>query len=97
MPMTEGRAEMLLDAADKAAISMIEYHPKNSYRHELRLHALSAKAETLLWHQRLVHCRDKQLCRAHMFSDGVPEIVRCKDSALDSYLVCLAANMKSRN
>jgi len=32
-----------------------------------------------------------------MFSDGVPEIRLCKDSALDSYPVCLAANMKSRN
>jgi len=32
-----------------------------------------------------------------MFSDGVPEIVRGKDSALDSCPVCLAANMKSRN
>jgi len=32
-----------------------------------------------------------------VFSDGVPEIVRGKDSALDSCPVCLAANMKSRN
>jgi len=97
MPMTEGTAEMLLDAADKAAISMIEDHPKNSYQHELKLHALSAKAERLLWHQRLAHCGDEQLCRAHMFSDGVPEIIRGKDSALDSCPACLAANMKSRN
>jgi len=84
MPMTEGTAEMSLDAAKKAAISMTEDHPKNSHRHELKLHALSAKAERLLWHQRPAHCGDKQLCRAHMFSDGVPEIVRGKDSALDS-------------
>jgi len=97
MSMTEGTAEMLLDAADKAAISMIEDHPKNSHRHELKLHALSAKAESLLWHQRLAHCGGEQLCRVHMFSDGVPEIVRGKDSALDSCPVCLAANMKSRN
>jgi len=97
MPMAEGTAEMSLDAADKAAILMIEDHPKNSYRHELKRHALSAKAERLLWHQRLAHCGDEQLCRAHMFSDGVPEIVRGKDSALDSCPVCLAANMKSRN
>ena len=97
MPMTEGTAERSLDAANKAVISMIEDHPKNSYRHKLKLHALSAKAERLLWHQRLAHCGDKQLCRAHMFSDGVPEIVRGKDSALDSCPVCLAAKMKSRN
>jgi len=32
-----------------------------------------------------------------MFSNGVPEIVGSKDSALDSCPVCLAANMKSRN
>jgi len=32
-----------------------------------------------------------------MFNDGVPEITRGKDSALDNCLVCLAANMKSRN
>jgi len=32
-----------------------------------------------------------------MFSDGVPEITRDKDSALDSCPVCLAANMKSGN
>jgi len=32
-----------------------------------------------------------------MFSDGVLKITRGKDSALDSCLVCLAANMKSRN
>jgi len=32
-----------------------------------------------------------------MFSDGVPEITRDKDLALDSCPVCLAANMKSRN
>jgi len=69
MPMTEGTAEMSLDAADKAAISMIEDHPKNSYQHELKLHTLSAKAERLLWHQRLAHCGDEQLCRAHMFSN----------------------------
>jgi len=62
MPMTEGAAEMLLDAANKAAILMIEDHPKNSNRHELKLHALSAKAERLLWHQRLAHCGDEQLC-----------------------------------
>jgi len=49
--MTEGTAEMLLDAADKAAISMIEDRPKNSHWHELKLHALSAKAERLLWDQ----------------------------------------------
>jgi len=97
MPMTEGTAEMSLDAANKAAILMIEDHPKNLYRHELKLYALSAKAERLLWHQRLAHCGNKQLCRAHLFSNGVPEIVRCKESALDSRPACLAANMKSRN
>jgi len=97
MPTTEGTAEMSLDAADKAAISMVEDHPKNSHRHELKLHALSAKAERLLWHQRLAHCGDEQLCRAHMFSDRAPEIHLGKDSALDSCPVCLAANMKSRN
>ena len=31
MPMTEGTAEMSLDAVDKAAISMVEDHPKNSH------------------------------------------------------------------
>jgi len=97
MPMTEGMAEMSLDAANKAAILMIEDHPKNSYRHELKLHALSAKTERLLWHQRLAHCGDEQLCQAHMFSDGVPEIVCGKDSALDGCPMCLAVNMKSRN
>jgi len=97
MPTTEGTAEMSLDAADKAAISMVEDHPKNSYQHELKLHALSAKAERLLWHQRLAHCGNEHLCRAHMFSDGVPEMRLGKDSALDSCPVCLAANMKSRN
>jgi len=51
MPMTEGTAEMSLDAADKAAISMVEDHLKNSHQHELKIHALSAKAERLLWHQ----------------------------------------------
>jgi len=51
MPTTEGTAEMSLDAADKAAISMVEDHPKNTHRHELKLHTLSAKAERLLWHQ----------------------------------------------
>jgi len=60
--MTEGTAEMSLDAANKAAISMVEDHPKNLHRHELKLHALSAKAERLLWHQRLAHCGDEQLC-----------------------------------
>jgi len=97
MPTTEGTAEMSLDMADKAAILMVEDHPKNSYWHEMKLHALSAKAERLLWHQRLAHCSDKQLCRAHMFSDGVPELTRRKDSALENCPVCLAANMKSRN
>ena len=67
MPATEGTVEMSLDAADKAAILMVEDHPKNSHQHELKLHALSAKAERLLWHQR-AHCGDEQLCRAHMFS-----------------------------
>jgi len=62
MPMTEGTAEMLLDVADKAAISMVEDHPKNSHQHELKLHTLSVKAERLLWHQRLAHCGDEQLC-----------------------------------
>jgi len=56
MPMTEGAAETSLDAADEVAISMIEDHPENSHQHELKLHALSAKAERLLWHQRLAHC-----------------------------------------
>jgi len=51
MPTTEGTAEMSLDAADKAAISMVEDHPQNSCQHELKLHALSAKTERLLWHQ----------------------------------------------
>jgi len=97
MPTTEGTAEMSLDATDKAAISMVEDQPKNSHRHELKLHTLSAKAERLLWHQRLAHCSDEQLCRAHMFSDGVPEIGLGKDLTLGSCPVCLAANMKSRN
>jgi len=91
MPTTEGTAEMSLDTANKAAILMVEDQPKNSYRHEMKLHALSAKVERLLWHQRLVHCGDEQLCRAHMFSDGVPKITRSKDSASDSCPVCLAA------
>ena len=52
MPMTEGTVEMSLDAADKATNLMIEDHPKNSHWHDLKLHALSAKAERLLWHQR---------------------------------------------
>jgi len=95
--MTEGTAEMWLDAADKAAILMIKDHPENLYQHELKLHALSAKAERLLWHQRLAHCGDEQLCRAHMFSDGAPETKLGKDSALDSCPVCLAAKRKSRN
>jgi len=94
MPTTEGTAEMYLD---KAAISMVEDCPKNLYRHEMKLHALSAKAERLLWHQRLAHCGGEQLCRAHMFSNSIPEITRGKDSALDSCSVCLAANMKSRS
>jgi len=47
MPTTEGAAEMSLDAADKAAISMVKDHPKNSHRHELKLHALSVKVERL--------------------------------------------------
>ena len=51
MPTTEGTMEMSLDAANKAAISMVEDHPKNSHQHELKLHTLSAKAERLLWHQ----------------------------------------------
>jgi len=51
MPMTEGTAEMSLDMADKVSISMVEGYPKNSYRHEMKLHALAAKAERLLWHQ----------------------------------------------
>jgi len=97
MPMTEGTAEMSLDAADKAAISMVEDHLKNSHRHELKLHTLSAKEERSLWHQRLAHCGDEQLCRARMFSDGAPEMRLGKDSALDSCPACLAANMKSRN
>jgi len=59
MPMTEGMAEMSLDMADKAAILMVEDPPKNWYRHEMKLHALSAKAEMLLWHQWLAHCGDK--------------------------------------
>jgi len=43
MPTTEGTAEMSLDAADKAAISMVEDHPKNSHQHELKLHIQSRK------------------------------------------------------
>jgi len=97
MPTTEGTAEMPLDAADKAAISMVEDHPKNSHWHELKLHTLSAKEERSPWHQRLAHCGDEQLCRARMFSDGAPEMRLGKDSALDSCPACLAANMKSRN
>ena len=62
IPTTEGTAEMSLDAADEVAISMIEDHPKNSYRHELKLRALSVKAVRLPWHQRLAHCSDEQLC-----------------------------------
>jgi len=37
MPATEGTAEMSLDVADKAAISMVKDHPKNSHRHELKI------------------------------------------------------------
>jgi len=88
---------MSLDAANKAAISMVEDHPKNLHRHEMKLHTLSAKAERLLWHQRLAHCGNEQLCQVHLFSDGVPKITRGKDSALDNCPACLAANMKSRN
>jgi len=76
---------------------MVEDHPKNSHWHELRLLALSAKAERLPWHQRLAHCGDEQFSGAHMFGDGVPVTRLGKDSALDSCPVCLAANMKSRN
>jgi len=97
MPTTEGTAELSMDAADKAAILMVKDHPKNSYWHEMKLHALSAKAERSLWCQRLAHCSDEQLCRAHMFSNGAPEIARGEDSALDNCPVCLVANMKSRN
>jgi len=48
MPRTEGIAEMSLEAANKAAILMVEDHPKNLHRHEMKLHALSAKAERLV-------------------------------------------------
>jgi len=37
MPMTEDTAEISLDVANKTAILMIEDHPTNSYRHELKL------------------------------------------------------------
>ena len=47
MPMTEGTTKMSLDAANKAAISVVEDHPKNLHRHEMKLHVLSAKAERL--------------------------------------------------
>jgi len=66
MPTTEGTAEMSLDAADRAAISMVEDHPKNSHQHDLKLHALSAKAERLLWHQRLAHCGDTCLATEYL-------------------------------
>jgi len=100
MPMTEGTAEMSLDAADKAAISMVKDHPKNLHWHELKLHTLSAKAERLLWHQQLAHCGDEQLCRAHMFSDGVPETWLGKDLAgigqLSSMFGCQHEEQESR-
>jgi len=94
MPMTEETAELSLDAAHKAAISMVKDPPMNSHQHEMKLQVLSAKAVRLLWHQRLAHCSDELLCRTHMFSDGVPEISRGKDLPLDNCPMCLAANMK---
>jgi len=75
---------------------MVEDHPKNSHQHELKLHALSAKAERLPWRQRLARCGCEQLCRAHMFSDGALETRLGKGSALDGCPARLAANTKSR-
>jgi len=48
MPTTEGTAEMSLDATDKAAISMVKDHPKNSHQHELKLHANCQGGETTM-------------------------------------------------
>jgi len=45
MPLTDGTAELSLDAADQAAITMVEDYPKNLYQQEMKLHVLLAKAQ----------------------------------------------------
>ena len=95
LPQTEEVCKMSLQEADHAGLTAIEDHPKNTCKHELEIYKLSVKQERLLWHQRLGHCGREQLCRAHMFADGVPKISG-KTSAIDNCPVCLAANMKAR-
>jgi len=96
MPLSDSTKEMSLEQADKAGISMIEDHPLNSPSHELKLHQLSARQERLLWHQRLGHCGDEQLSKAHEYCDGVPKISSKAKSVVDECHVCIAANMKAR-
>ena len=96
LPTSEITEDMTLEQADKAGISMIEDHPQNSVVHEMKLHHLSAKQERLLWHQRLGHCGDEQLAKAHEFCEGIPKISAKAKSIVEECHVCLAANMKSR-
>ena len=51
MPLSKVSADLSLEAADHAAMTMVEDHLKNNHRHEMRLLAMSPKAERLLWHQ----------------------------------------------
>ena len=95
-PQAEDNASLTLEEADKKGVSATENHRNNSVGHELMVHKLSVKQERLLWHQRLGHCGSEQLCRAHMFCDGVPKISP-KTSVVDNCPVCLAANMRARD
>lgn len=61
-PRAKITAAMTLQEADRSSISKVEDHPANSVTREIVVHKLSMKQQRPLWHQRLGHCGDEQLC-----------------------------------
>jgi hypothetical protein len=82
--------ELLLDALR----AVYDYDGK-TVNFEFDIFRLSARAERLLWHQRLSHAGDDVLYNAHKHITGVPKFAH-RDPVLEQCPTCLAAKLRKQ-
>ena len=57
------------------------------------INALSEEAQSLLWHQRLIHCGEHTMKNLHKHVDGFPNLSKTKFNNLTKCTTCLKANL----
>ena len=59
----------------------------------LQVHRITLGLDRILWHQRLGHCSDEKLSKAHLYADGVPKFTNTR-TVVDNCPVCLASKTR---